>query len=59
MMRKAEDQAAFYRLLAKLLWYLGSGKVMSDIYAIVLAIHLLLNRYSFLFLLLTIATSDP
>ena len=26
MMRKAEDQSAFYRLLAKLLWYLGSGK---------------------------------
>jgi len=26
MMRKAEDQAAFYRLLVKLLWYLGSGK---------------------------------
>ena len=25
-MRKAEDQGAFYRLLAKLLWYLGSGK---------------------------------
>jgi hypothetical protein len=26
VMRKAEDQAALYRLLAKLLWYLGSGK---------------------------------
>ena len=26
MMKKAEDQGAFYRLLAKLLWYLGSGK---------------------------------
>ncbi len=26
MMKNAEDQAAFYRLLAKLLWYLGSGK---------------------------------
>jgi hypothetical protein len=26
MMKKAEDQAAFYRLLAKLVWYLGSGK---------------------------------
>ena len=26
MMKRAEDQAAFYRLLAKLLWYLGSGK---------------------------------
>ena len=26
MMKKAEDQASFYRLLAKLLWYLGSGK---------------------------------
>jgi hypothetical protein len=26
MMKKAEDQAAFYRLLAKLLWYLASGK---------------------------------
>jgi hypothetical protein len=26
MMKKAEDQSAFYRLLAKLLWYLGSGK---------------------------------
>jgi hypothetical protein len=26
MMRKAEDQGAFYRLLAKLFWYLGSGK---------------------------------
>jgi len=25
-MKKAEDQGAFYRLLAKLLWYLGSGK---------------------------------
>ena len=25
-MKKADDQAAFYRLLAKLLWYLGSGK---------------------------------
>jgi hypothetical protein len=25
-MKKAEDQAAFYRLLAKLLWYLGSGQ---------------------------------
>jgi hypothetical protein len=25
-MKKAEDQAAFYRLLAKLLWYLASGK---------------------------------
>jgi len=24
-MRKAEDQAAFYHLLAKLFWYLGSG----------------------------------
>ena len=31
-------------------------RVMLDIYAIVLAIHLLLNWYSFLFLLLTIAT---
>jgi hypothetical protein len=26
MMKKAKDQAAFFRLLAKLLWYLGSGK---------------------------------
>jgi len=26
MMRKAEDQGAFYRLLAKLFWYLASGK---------------------------------
>jgi len=26
IMRKAEDQGAFYRLLAKLLWYLESGK---------------------------------
>jgi hypothetical protein len=26
MMKKAEDQGAFYRLLAKLLWYLKSGK---------------------------------
>ena len=25
-MKKAEDQGAFYRLLAKLLWYLKSGK---------------------------------
>ena len=33
-------------------------KVILDIYVIVLAIHLLLNRYSFLFLLLTKATSD-
>lgn len=26
MLKKAEDQAAFYRLIAKLLWYLASGK---------------------------------
>jgi hypothetical protein len=26
MMKKSEDQAAFYHLLAKLLWYLASGK---------------------------------
>jgi len=26
MMRKAEDQSAFYQLLAKLFWYLASGK---------------------------------
>jgi hypothetical protein len=26
MLKKAEDQSAFYRLLTKLLWYLGSGK---------------------------------
>jgi hypothetical protein len=26
MLKKAQDQSAFYRLLAKLLWYLGSGK---------------------------------
>jgi hypothetical protein len=26
MLKKAEDQAAFYRLVAKLLWYLASGK---------------------------------
>jgi len=26
MMRKAEDQSAFYRLLAKLFWYFASGK---------------------------------
>ena len=26
MMKKTEDQAAFYHLLAKLLWYLSSGK---------------------------------
>ena len=26
MMKKSEDQGAFYRLLAKLLWYLVSGK---------------------------------
>ena len=25
MMKNAQDQASFYRLLAKLLWYLGSG----------------------------------
>jgi len=26
MLKKAEDQSVFYHLLAKLLWYLGSGK---------------------------------
>jgi hypothetical protein len=26
VMKKAEDQAAFYRLLSELLWYLASGK---------------------------------
>jgi hypothetical protein len=26
MLKKAQDQSAFYRLVAKLLWYLGSGK---------------------------------
>ena len=52
MMKNAEHQGAFYRLLAKLV------DVMLDIYAIVLTIQLSLNRYLFLFLLLMITTSD-
>jgi len=58
MMRKAEDQAAFYRLLAKLLWYLGSGKSHVGYLCNCPRNPFVVKQVCLLFAVLTIATGD-